>query len=160
MRNQHKRMKQTRTAAILSSTMRLISVKQIRIAALIVVAVAAAGCNSASVDSDNAIGRAFNSRTSDIQVEGEGVVSRILSDDLNGSRHQRFIVRLGTGQTVLITHNIDLAPRIDGLREGDTVAFNGEYVWNAEGGVIHWTHHDPQGRHVSGWIKHKGRTYQ
>ena len=140
--------------------MRLISVKQIRIAALIVVAVAAAGCNSASVDSDNAIGRAFNSRTSDIQVEGEGVVSRILSDDLNGSRHQRFIVRLGTGQTVLITHNIDLAPRIDGLREGDTVAFNGEYVWNAEGGVIHWTHHDPQGRHVSGWIKHKGRTYQ
>ena len=140
--------------------MRLISVKQIRIAALIVVAVAAAGCNSASVDNDNAIGRAFNSRTSDIQVEGEGVVSRILSDDLNGSRHQRFIVRLGTGQTVLITHNIDLAPRIDGLREGDTVAFNGEYVWNAEGGVIHWTHHDPQGRHVSGWIKHKGRTYQ
>jgi len=153
-------MQQTRAAAILSSTMRLISVKQIRIAALIVVAVAAAGCNSASVDNDNAIGRAFNSRTSDIQVEGEGVVSRILSDDLNGSRHQRFIVRLGTGQTVLITHNIDLAPRIDGLREGDMVAFNGEYVWNAEGGVIHWTHHDPQGRHVTGWIKHKGRTYQ
>ena len=151
---------QTRAAAILSSTMRLISVKQIRIAALIVVAVAAAGCNSASVDNDNAIGRAFNSRTSEIQVEGEGVVSRILSDDLNGSRHQRFIVRLGTGQTVLITHNIDLAPRIDGLREGDTIAFNGEYVWNAEGGVIHWTHHDPQGRHVTGWIKHKGRTYQ
>jgi hypothetical protein len=153
-------MQQTRAAAILSSTMRLISVKQIRIAALIVVAVAAAGCNSASVDNDNAIGRAFNSRTSEIQVEGEGVVSRILSDDLNGSRHQRFIVRLGTGQTVLITHNIDLAPRIDGLREGDMVAFNGEYVWNAEGGVIHWTHHDPQGRHVTGWIKHKGRTYQ
>jgi len=153
-------MQQTRALAILSSTMRLISVKQIRIAALIVVAVAAAGCNSASVDNDNAIGRAFNSRTSDIQVEGEGVVSRILSDDLNGSRHQRFIVRLGTGQTVLITHNIDLAPRIDGLREGDMVAFNGEYVWNAEGGVIHWTHHDPQGRHVTGWIKHKGRTYQ
>src|ERR1051325_3423195 len=153
-------MQQTRTAAILSSTMRLISVKQIRIAALIVVAVAAAGCNSASVDNDNAIGRAFNSRTSELQVEGEGVVSRILSDDLNGSRHQRFIVRLGTGQTVLITHNIDLAPRIDGLREGDMVAFNGEYVWNAEGGVIHWTHHDPQGRHVTGWIKHKGRTYQ
>jgi len=153
-------MQQTRALAILSSTMRLISVKQIRIAALIVVAVAAAGCNSASVDNEKAIGRAFNSRTSDIQVEGEGVVSRILSDDLNGSRHQRFIVRLGTGQTVLITHNIDLAPRIDGLREGDMVAFNGEYVWNAEGGVIHWTHHDPQGRHVTGWIKHKGRTYQ
>src|SRR5262249_40574762 len=123
------------------------TVKQIRVAVLILIAVAMAGCSSGSLDNDNAIARAFNTRTSDIQVEGEGVVSRLLSDDVKGSRHQRFIVRLGSGQTVLITHNIDLAPRIDGLREGDSVSFNGEYVWNAEGGVIHWTHHDPQGRH-------------
>ena len=135
-------------------------VKQIHVAVFILTALAMAGCSSGSLGNDNAIARAFNARTSDIQVEGEGVVSRLLSDDIKGSRHQRFIVRLGSGQTVLITHNIDLAPRIDGLREGDSVSFNGEYVWNAEGGVIHWTHHDPQGRHVTGWIKHNGRTYQ
>ena len=108
---------------------------------------------------DDPIGRAFASRASDVQVEGEGTVIRILADDLDGSRHQRFIVQLASGQTLLISHNIDIAPRIDGLNIGDSVRFNGEYVWNEKGGVIHWTHHDPQGRHVAGWVIHDGKTY-
>lgn len=110
--------------------------------------------------SDAALAAAFDQRASGIQVQGEGTVTKILSDDNDGSRHQRFIVRLRSGQTVLIAHNIDLAPRIDALREGDRVAFNGEYEWNPQGGVVHWTHHDPQGRHVSGWVSHGGRAYQ
>jgi hypothetical protein len=114
----------------------------------------------ASDAGDSAIGRAFANRSSDIQVEGEGTVIRLLSDDLNGSRHQRFIVQLASGQTLLISHNIDIAPRVDGLTEGDSVRFNGEYVWNEKGGVIHWTHHDPKGRHVAGWIKHNGTTFK
>ena len=109
---------------------------------------------------DDPIGRAFASRTSNVQVQGEGKVIRVLGDDLDDSRHQRFIVQLASGQTLLITHNIDIAPRIDGLKAGDRVSFNGEYVWNAEGGVIHWTHHDPQGRHVAGWVIHDGKTYK
>lgn len=109
---------------------------------------------------DSAIGRAFASRATNIQVEGEGTVTRILRDDLNGPRHQRFIVVLASEQTLLITHNIDIAPRIDGLKVGDRVSFNGEYVWNEKGGIIHWTHHDPQGRHVAGWVKYNGKTYQ
>ena len=115
---------------------------------------------SATLADDNAIGRAFASGLSDIQVEGEGTVIRVLPDDVNGSRHQRFIVQLASGQTLLITHNIDIAPRIDALEVGDSVRFTGEYVWNAKGGVIHWTHHDPRGRHVSGWVVHNGKTYQ
>jgi Protein of unknown function (DUF3465) len=87
-------------------------------------------------------------------------VIRVLPDDLNGLRHQRFIVQLASGQTLLMTHNIDIASRIDGLEVGDSVRFNGEYVWNAKGGVIHWTHHDPQGRHVAGWVIHNGKTYK
>ena len=106
------------------------------------------------------IGRAFASRASDVQVDGEGKVIRVLEDDLDGSRHQRFIVQLASGQTLLITHNIDIAPRITGLKVGDSVSFNGEYVWNEKGGVIHWTHHDPQGRHVAGWVIHDGKTYK
>ena len=109
---------------------------------------------------DDPIGRAFASRASDVQVEGEGKVIRVLADDLDDSRHQRFIVQLASGQTLLITHNIDIAPRIAGLRVGDSVSFNGEYVWNEKGGVIHWTHHDPQGRHVAGWVIHDGKTYK
>ena len=94
------------------------------------------------------------------QVQGQGEVIRILSDDNDGSRHQRFIIRLGSGQTLLIAHNIDLAPRVASIRVGDTVTFNGEYEWNDRGGVIHWTHRDPQGRHPGGWIEHEGRRYQ
>lgn len=115
------------------------------------------GRGSAALDP---IGSAFTNGASNIQVEGEGTVIRVLPDDLDGPRHQRFIVQLESGQTVLIAHNIDIAPRINGLEVGDGVSFNGEYVWNAKGGVIHWTHHDPQGRHVAGWVKHNGKTYK
>ncbi len=112
-----------------------------------------------STDSQ-AIAHAYHDRHSSTEVSGEGTVVRILADDREGSRHQRFILRLSNGLTLLVAHNIDLAPRIGSLREGDTVAFRGEYEWNAKGGVLHWTHHDPQGHHAGGWLKHAGRTYQ
>lgn len=108
----------------------------------------------------DAVAQAFERRQSDVLVEGEGVVSKVLSDDNEGSQHQRFILRLGSGQTVLIQHNIDVAPRVNDLKVGDAVSFSGEYVWNQQGGIIHWTHHDPAGRHVGGWLKHGGRTYE
>lgn len=94
------------------------------------------------------------------QVQSGGEVIRVLSDDNDGSRHQRFIVRLSSGRTLLIAHNIDLAPRVPSIRVGDTVSFNGEYEWNDKGGVIHWTHRDPQNRHQAGWIEHQGTRYQ
>lgn len=103
---------------------------------------------------------AFRNHKSDIQVTGSGIVDRILPDDREGSRHQKFILRLSTGQTVLIAHNIDLAARINALAQGDRLDFNGEYEWNRKGGVIHWTHHDPQGRHQDGWLRHNGKIYQ
>jgi len=110
-------------------------------------------------NSGNQIAQAFSKRLSDVQVAGSGEVIRVLADDLNGSRHQRFLLKIPAGLTLLIAHNIDLAPRIDALREGDQVEFNGEYEWNDKGGVVHWTHHDPQGRHTPGWLKHNGRKY-
>jgi hypothetical protein len=93
-------------------------------------------------------------------ITGKGTVVKILPDDNKGSRHQRFILKLATGQTVLVAHNIDVAPRIDSLAVGDVVEFKGEYVWNPKGGVVHWTHRDPQKRHEGGWLKHVGRVYQ
>jgi len=118
------------------------------------------GISSWTQNSDSALQSAYDNRQSDLQVQGQGVVSRILPDDLDGSRHQRFILKLGTGQRLLIAHNIDLAPRVKALDAGDTVEFYGEYEWNSKGGVIHWTHHDPDNRHIGGWLKHRGRTYQ
>ena len=74
--------------------------------------------------------------------------------------HQKFILKLSSGQTLLISHNIDMAPRINSLKKGDTIDFYGEYEWNSKGGVVHWTHHDSRGNHVGGWLKHNDVTYQ
>lgn len=111
-------------------------------------------------DDGAGLAEAIERRASDVQVRGEGTVTRILADDREGSRHQRFILRLGSGETLLIAHNIDLAERVSGLEVGDVVAFHGEYEWNPRGGVVHWTHRDPAGRHADGWLRHEGRTYQ
>lgn len=94
------------------------------------------------------------------QVSGTGTVIRVLADDNDGDRHQRFILRLASGKTLLVAHNIDVAPRVSPLREGDTVEYKGEYAWNDKGGVVHWTHHDPTGNHPAGWLKHAGQTFQ
>ncbi len=110
--------------------------------------------------STESIALAFESRRSDVQVRGEGIVQRVLSDDNKGRRHQRFILILEDGFTVLVAHNIDLAPRLSDLKVGDRVEFYGEYEWTARGGVLHWTHDDPRGRHVGGWLKHAGKIHQ
>ena len=115
---------------------------------------------SSSPSQSEGIETAYRDRRSDVQVTGIGEVISVLSDDNDGSRHQRFILRLDSGQTLLVAHNIDLAPRVANIRTGDSVEFNGEYEWNAKGGVLHWTHHAPQGDHADGWLKHNGRTYQ
>lgn len=107
----------------------------------------------------DALEHAFEQRATALPVQGQGVVTRVLPDDVDGP-HQRFILRLDSGQTLLVTHNIDLAPRIPLLREGDAVAFSGVYEWNSQGGVVHWTHHDPQGRRAAGWLQHDGTLYQ
>ena len=116
---------------------------------------------SVSADGKNSdIDTAFKQKISDLQVRGTGTVSAILRDDTKGSRHQKFILKLPSGLTLLIAHNIDLAPRINGLSTGDQVDFYGEYEWSNKGGVVHWTHRDPNGRHIGGWLKHEGKTYQ
>ena len=113
----------------------------------------------AGLESEAALYRAIGEQREGIQVRGSGTVVRILADDRDGSRHQRFILELADGASLLVAHAIDLAPRVASLSVGDTVSFYGEYEWNDRGGVIHWTHHDPGGLHVGGWLEHKGRRY-
>ena len=109
---------------------------------------------------NNNLQRAYQNKQSGLQIQGAGVVVKVLRDDLKGSRHQKFILKGVAGQTVLVAHNIDLAPRIDDLKKGDRIEYFGEYEWNSRGGIIHWTHKAPKGYHASGWLKHDGKTYQ
>lgn len=92
-------------------------------------------------------------------IEGSGIVQRLLSDDSDGSRHQRFVLDLRNGQTVLIAHNIELAERIP-LGIGDRVRFRGMYEWNDLGGLVHWTHRDPLGIEDGGFVKYRAGIYR
>ncbi len=101
---------------------------------------------------------------SDVLVEFSATVHRLLDDDDEGSRHQRFLIRTdhrSQSLTVLVAHNIDLADRVP-VSIGDAVIIRGEYEWNDRGGVVHWTHHNParNPRHPGGWIEHKGIIYE
>ena len=91
---------------------------------------------------------------------GSGSVIKLLSDDTKGSRHQKFIIKELSGRTLLVAHNIDLAPRINSLQKGGVVKFCGDYEYNSKGGVIHWTHHDPDNYHQDGWLEYNGVKYE
>ena len=91
-------------------------------------------------------------------VRIEGHVSRLLGNDNEGSRHQRFIITLPDRRTLLVAHNIDLATPVP-VKINQPVTLKGRYETNSRGGVIHWTHHDPQGG-AGGWIEYRGKRYQ
>jgi hypothetical protein len=103
--------------------------------------------------------RSYGIGDSGAWIEGAGIVERLLPDDDDGSRHQRFVVNLRNGQTVLIAHNIELAERIP-LGLGDRVRFRGMYEWNEHGGLVHWTHRDPLGIEDGGFVKYRAATYR
>lgn len=110
--------------------------------------------------SKNNIEYLIQHQQSNSQVQVTAKIFKLLPDDLHGSRHQRFLIKLPQGQTVLIAHNIDLAPKVNKLKKGTNISIYGEYEWNQKGGVIHWTHKDPSRRHIDGWIDYRGGVYQ
>lgn len=115
--------------------------------------------NSQDLHGLEVIRKAYDHKLSKVQVQSMGKVKAVLRDDTEGSKHQKFILSLDNGLTVLVAHNIDLAPRIENLKKGDLVEFFGEYEYTDQGGVVHWTHRDPSQRHENGWLKHDGKTY-
>ena len=115
--------------------------------------------SSGRLTEDNAaVKQAFAQKQSHVWLEGHGIVKKLLPDDTKGAKHQRFLVTIAPEQTLLFAHNIDLTQRAD-IKVGDQVQFRGEYIYNPKGGIMHWTHHDPQGRQ-GGWIRVNGQTYE
>jgi len=102
--------------------------------------------------------RVFRRADDDTWVEVSGIVQRLLHDDRFGARHQRFVLDLRNGQTVLVAHNIDLSERVP-LGLGARVQVRGLYEWNDLGGLLHWTHSDPHGVEPGGYIRFSGQAY-
>lgn len=129
------------------------------------------------LDANQALAQRVGERTSYSQTEDTRVIDlqtrrvkkaivtctvrvfKLLKDDLKGSKHQRFLVKLSNNTTVLVAHNIDLAPKVP-IRPGDIVEITGEYIWNPKGGVLHYTHHSTSRRHPGGYILFNGNKYQ
>ena len=84
---------------------------------------------------------------------------RLIPDDHDGARHQRFILQLPGRQTLLVAHNLDLSQRVP-VGMGDRVRFRGIYEWNEHGGLVHWTHRNPLEVEDGGWISHHRKKYQ
>jgi len=122
---------------------------------LLLPACAAATADNAAVENDYAEHR------STVEVTAQGIVTSVLADETGPSgRHQRFIIRLaGSIQTLLIDNNVDVGQRVP-VAPSDDVTVHGEYIWNDQGGLIHYTHHDPAPNHEGGWIDRNGVRYQ
>ena len=105
------------------------------------------------------IRQAKDNPRSQFWLETQGEVIKLLKDDVKGSQHQKFLIKLAPDVTLLVAHNIDLADRVP-VGKGDKVAIRGRYEWNNRGGVLHWTHHDPKGRQEGGWIYARGKYYK
>ncbi|MEL6553252.1 MAG: DUF3465 domain-containing protein [Cyanobacteria bacterium J06621_11] len=117
--------------------------------------------STAEVEGIKTLLDAFKNQQSNVMVENvAGTVEALLPDDIEGDKHQRFIIRLSRNQTILVVHNIDIAPRLSTLRKGDRISVKGEYEWNERGGLIHWTHKDPRSTHEDGWIDFNNVRYE
>ena len=116
--------------------------------------------SSAANINAGAIPEAYGAHRNLPQVQGIGIVVKLLKDDTNGLQHQKFLLKVSDNITILVAHNVDLAPRVGNIKIGDMVAFKGEYVYTPKGGTVHWTHKDPHGNHESGWLQHNGKKYE
>lgn len=107
----------------------------------------------------NQILQAQASGLSKVEVLFAAKVKKLLADDTQGLPHQRFLLELNNGTTVLVAHDTKYAPKVP-INPGDVLVIQGEYVWNKKGGLVHWTHHSDTPRHASGYIEFNGQRYQ
>ena len=125
--------------------------------------IALPGCLAAQTSPDDAaVCAAYQAGRSHAEVVASGTVSRVLGVQ-NGrvGPHEGFLMKLDSGCdiTVRVEANTDFTGEFP-LSQGDRVTVKGEYEYYSRGGVIHWTHRDPRGRHEAGFIETGGKHYE
>ena len=97
-----------------------------------------------------------------MEVVADGTVVRVLGVAPGRvSPHEGFLMRLGSSCHVIVRveANTDYTGSF-ALAPGEAVVVKGEYEFYPRGGVIHWTHRDPHGRHEGGYVSVGGHTYE
>lgn len=111
---------------------------------------------------NSAVYAAFESGTSRVEVSATGIVTRTMGMRTGRSgTHEGFLMQADgkRGLVLRVEDNVDITGPIP-LRNGQHVIVRGEYEYYPRGGVIHWTHHDPAGRHENGYVEVAGKRYQ
>jgi hypothetical protein len=130
--------------------------------AIAVLAVMAlAGCATTQTPDDNAVCAAYAAGRSHVEVVADGSIVRLLGTQAGRvSPHEGFLLRLSSGCDLVlrVEANTDFTGPIP-LTRGERVAVKGEYEYYPRGGVVHWTHRDPRGRHEGGYISAGGKLY-
>ena len=101
---------------------------------------------------------AFRDHQSGMMVEVTGNVVRILRDDKDDRRNQKFIIRLTNGQSLLVIHDQVAGERVP-VAINDSVLVRGKYQWSETGGTLIFTRRDHSLHRLHGWIEHQGRRY-
>ena len=124
----------------------------------ILAAICLTGCAASSATLADAQ-RICSSGASHVEVHINGRITRYLgTHNSTSGEHEGFLVMpIGSQTSLMVEDNVNLTGFIP-LRRGDSVELQGQYECND--GVIHWTHHDPSGRHVAGYVIINGRRFQ
>lgn len=101
--------------------------------------------------------KAFHDRDTGAWLTVSGKIIQLLPDEYGSLQHQRFIVRCASGLTVLIVNDVSIGTRVP-VADGDMVAVHGLYVWNSQGGLVHFTHR-AEGGGAGGWILFRDHIY-
>lgn len=97
-----------------------------------------------------------------MEVTYRGTVTtppRFFSSHHNHREHEQFDVRSDDGSAFRVIDNTTITSRIP-VHAGDRVEVRGELVHDrGRPPIVHWTHHDPRGRHLDGFVSTGGRVY-
>lgn len=131
-----------------------------RVLMIMVLIIGVAGCGGGDALPDNErLLKAFEQGRTGVWVSGHGIVAQLIGDEtVSGERHQRMVVNVSGGLDLIVRHSTERSERVP-VAQGDTVAFQGRYEWSGRGGVVGYTHQDPEQPGDGGWIRYQGTTY-
>ena len=114
------------------------------------------GCAPAIIPVEKALDICARGATA-TEVTASGTVERVLGVSTSPTgTHLGFLLRT-KGLLIRVEHNESIGGSPE-LSKGAAVSLQGQYECND--GVIHYTHHDPRGRHISGYIITGGKIYR
>jgi len=118
------------------------------------------GCGGEAPLSNDRLIESFEQGRTGIWVSAEAPVSVLLGDEtIAGKLHQRFAIRPNEEITIQVRHSVVDSERVP-VQVGDIIRVQGYYQWDARGGFISRTFHDPSQPGSGGWVEHKGQRYE